>query len=51
MALGGLLGGYAFRKYRTTTSAPGDLEQIVYTAHEDARRARILAGWRSSATW
>ena len=39
-----LLGGYAFRKYRTTTSAPGDLEQIVYTAHEDAaRRARILA--------
>ena len=44
VALGGLLGGYAFRKYRTTTSAPGDLEQIVYTAHEDAtRRARILA--------
>jgi leucyl aminopeptidase len=44
VALGGLLGGYAFRKYRTTASAPGDLEQIVYTAHEDAaRRARILA--------
>jgi len=44
VALGGLLGGYAFRKYRTTTSAPGDLEQIVYTAHEDAtRQARILA--------
>src|SRR5271165_4323082 len=44
VALGGLLGGYAFRKYRTTTSAPGDLEQIVYTAHKDAaRRAEILA--------
>ena len=44
VALGGLLGGYAFRKYRTTATAPGDLEQIVYTAHEDAaRRARILA--------
>jgi len=44
VALGGLLGGYSFRKYRATASAPGDLEQIVYTAHEDAaRRARILA--------
>ena len=44
VALGGLLGGYAFRKYRTTATATGDLEQIVYTAHEDAaRRARILA--------
>ena len=44
VALGGLLGGYAFRKYRTATNAPGDLEQIVYTVHEDAaRRARILA--------
>jgi leucyl aminopeptidase len=44
VTLGGLLGGYAFRKYRTATSAHGDLEQIVYTAHEDAaRRARILA--------
>jgi leucyl aminopeptidase len=44
VALGGLLGGYAFRKYRTAANAPGDLEQIVYTAHEDAaRRARILA--------
>src|ERR1700722_8788574 len=44
VALGALLGSYAFRKYRTTTTAPGDIEQIVYTAHEDAaRRARIMA--------
>src|SRR5580693_8229819 len=44
VTLGALLGGYAFRKYRSTASAPGDVEQIVYTAHEDtARRARILA--------
>jgi leucyl aminopeptidase len=44
VALGGLLGGYAFRKYRTTMSGPGDIEQIVYTRQEDAvRRARILA--------
>jgi len=45
VALGGLLGSYTFRKYRTATSTPGDVEQIVYTAHEDAAgRARILAG-------
>ena len=44
VALGALLGGYAFKKYRTAASESGDLEQIVYTAHEDAaRRARILA--------
>ena len=44
MALGSLLGGYSFRKYRTTAGAPGDVEQIVHTAHEDAvGRARILA--------
>ena len=44
VTLGGLLGGYAFRKYRTSVSGPGDLEQIVYTTHEDAAgRARILA--------
>ena len=44
VALGALLGGYAFRKYRTATSESGDLEQIVYTAQEDAvRRGRILA--------
>jgi leucyl aminopeptidase len=45
VALGTLLGGYAFRKYRTAANAAGDLEQIVHTTHEDAvRRARILAG-------
>ena len=44
VALGGLLGGYSFRKYRTTIAAPGDVEQIVYTRQEDAvGRARILA--------
>src|SRR6266702_3263863 len=44
VALGGLLGGYAFRKYRTASSAPGDVELIVHTAHDDAAgRARVLA--------
>jgi leucyl aminopeptidase len=44
VALGALLGGYAFRKYRTGAGTPGDIELTVYTAHEDAaRRARILA--------
>ena len=44
MALGALLGGYSFRKYRTTMGVPGDVEQIVYTRQEDAvGRARILA--------
>jgi leucyl aminopeptidase len=44
VALGALLGGYAFRKYRTTAGEPGQVELTVYTAHEDAaRRARILA--------
>jgi leucyl aminopeptidase len=44
VALGGLLGGYAFRKYRTTASAPGDIELTVHTAHDEAaQRARILA--------
>ena len=44
VALGALLGGYAFRKYRTA-AAPGDVELTVHTAHEDAaRRAGILAG-------
>jgi leucyl aminopeptidase len=43
VALGALLGGYAFRKYRTA-AAPGDVELTVHTAHEDAaRRAGILA--------
>ncbi len=44
VALGSLLGGYAFRKYRTTANATGDVEQILRTAHDDAvSRARILA--------
>ena len=42
VALGALLGGYAFRKYRTTGTS-GDFELIVYTAHDAAaERARIL---------
>ncbi len=45
VALGALLGGYAFRKYRTASAAPGDVELIVHTAHDDAAdRARVLAG-------
>ena len=44
VALGALLGGYAFRRYRTTGTAPGDFELIVHTAHDAAAdRARILA--------
>ena len=44
VALGALLGGYAFRKYRTTDTS-GDSELIVYTAHDSAaERARILGG-------
>jgi leucyl aminopeptidase len=42
--LGALLGGYAFRKYRTAGNSPADTELIVYTSHEAAAsRARILA--------
>jgi leucyl aminopeptidase len=45
VALGVLLGGYTFRKYRTTAAAPGDVEATVHTAHEDAvGKARVLAG-------
>jgi leucyl aminopeptidase len=45
VALGALLGGYAFSKYRTTADGPTDTEQIVHTAHDAAAdRARILAG-------
>ena len=45
VALGALLGGYAFRKYRTTAGTPADVELVLHTAHEDAaRRARVLAG-------
>ncbi len=44
VALGALLGGYAFRKYRTTENSPADTEQIVHTAHSGAAaRATILA--------
>ena len=44
VALGALLGGYAFRKYRTTENPPADTELIVHTAHGAAAdRARILA--------
>ena len=32
VALGALLGGYAFRRYRTTGTIPGDSELIVHTA-------------------
>ncbi len=45
VALGALLGGYAFGRYRTTGDGPTDTEQIVHTAHDAAAdRARILAG-------
>src|SRR6516165_5851626 len=45
VALGALLGGYAFRRYRTTGTTPGDSELIVHTSHESAvGRARMLAG-------
>jgi leucyl aminopeptidase len=44
VALGALLGGYAFRRYRTNGTAPGDSELILHTAHDAAAdRARILA--------
>ena len=45
VALGALLGSYAFRRYRTSSGAPGDVELIIHTVHDDAvRRARVLAG-------
>ena len=44
VALGALLGGYAFRRYRTAGAVPGDSEVIVHTAQDAAAgRARILA--------
>jgi len=44
VALGTLLGGYAFRKYRTTGTAPGDYVVTLHTAHDAAvGRAKILA--------
>jgi leucyl aminopeptidase len=44
VALGALLGGYAFRRYRTTGAAPAEVEQVVHTSHAAAvDRAKILA--------
>jgi leucyl aminopeptidase len=44
VALGSMLGGYAFRKYRTTGNAPDDIEHVVHTRHDAAAgRARTLA--------
>ncbi len=44
VALGALLGSYAFRKYRTSAPDNGDVEQVLFTAQEAAvSRARILA--------
>ena len=44
VALGALLGSYAFRKYRTSAADHGTVELILYTAQEAAvSRARILA--------
>jgi len=44
VALGALLGGYAFSKYRTTGNPPADTELIVHTDHAAAAdRARTLA--------
>jgi leucyl aminopeptidase len=44
VALGALLGSYAFSRYRTTGNAPAATEQIVHTAHDAAvDRARVLA--------
>jgi leucyl aminopeptidase len=44
VALGALLGSYAFRKYRTSAADHGDVELILYTAQEAAvSRARIRA--------
>jgi leucyl aminopeptidase len=45
VALGALLGGYTFRRYRTGGTTAGDSELIVHTAQDAAAdRARILAG-------
>ncbi len=44
VALGALLGGYSFRKYRTTGAQGGEVEQILHTPHEAAAgRGRTLA--------
>jgi leucyl aminopeptidase len=42
VALGALLGGYSFRRYRATPAA--DIELVLYTAEDEAvDRARVLA--------
>jgi leucyl aminopeptidase len=44
VALGALLGGYSFRKYRTGGAPAGAVEQTLHTAHEAAAdRGRVLA--------
>jgi leucyl aminopeptidase len=44
VALGALLGGYSFRRYRTSAAPAGAVEQILHTAQDAAAdRARILA--------
>jgi leucyl aminopeptidase len=44
VALGLLLGGYSFRRYRTTGTAPGEVEQVLHTSQAGAvDRARVLA--------
>src|SRR5580704_2786354 len=44
VALGALLGGYSFRRYRTTGTAPADTEQVMHTPHVAATdRAKIFA--------
>jgi leucyl aminopeptidase len=44
VALGTLLGGYSFRRYRTGAQEAGDVEHVLHTAHDAAAdRGRILA--------
>jgi leucyl aminopeptidase len=44
VALGLLLGGYSFRRYRTTGTAPAEVEQTLHTSQAGAvDRARVLA--------
>ena len=44
VALGTLLGGYTFRRYRTASAGGGDSEVVVHTAEDAAAgRARTLA--------
>jgi leucyl aminopeptidase len=44
VTLGALLGGYAFRRYRTSGPAPAEVELVVHTSRAAAAdRAKILA--------